>query len=76
MYIVKINNHLMNNHLNMLPKQAKFDLKCSKMCWRPDSAGGTYDAPPDPLGGRGFTPSALATTWSSSCDSLSPQEWL
>jgi len=21
----------MNNHLNMLPKQAKFDLKCSKM---------------------------------------------
>ena len=24
----------MNNHLNMLPKQAKFDLKCSKMRWR------------------------------------------
>jgi len=24
----------MNNHLNMLPKQAKFDLKCSKMLWR------------------------------------------
>ena len=24
----------MNNHLNILPKQASFDLKCSKMCWR------------------------------------------
>src|SRR6218665_126625 len=34
MYIVKLNNHLMNNHLNMLPKQAKFDLKSSKMCAR------------------------------------------
>src|SRR6218665_1305533 len=33
MYIVK-NNQLMNNHLNMLPEQAKFDLKCSKMRWR------------------------------------------
>jgi len=26
-YIVK-HNHLMNNHLNMLPKKIKFDLKC------------------------------------------------
>jgi len=24
----------MKNHLNILWKQAKFDLKCSKMCWR------------------------------------------
>ena len=24
----------MNNHLNMLLKQAKFDLKCAKMRWR------------------------------------------
>ena len=24
----------MNHHLNMFPKQAKFDLKCSKMRWR------------------------------------------
>jgi len=24
----------MNNHLNMLPKQAKLDLKCSKMRWQ------------------------------------------
>jgi len=24
----------MNNHLNILPKQAKFDLKSSKMRWR------------------------------------------
>ena len=24
----------MNNYLNMLPKQANFDLKCSKMRWR------------------------------------------
>ena len=39
----KVNNHLMNNHLNMLPKQAKFDLKCSKMRWRLGSA-------PDPAG--------------------------
>ena len=31
----------MNNHLNILPKQAKFDLKSSKMRWR-----GT---PPDDL---------------------------
>ena len=41
----------MNNHLNMLPKQAKFDLKCSKMrSWlgyRPD--WGAYDAPPNHL---------------------------
>ena len=27
----------MNNHLNMLPKQAKFDLKCSKMRWQPQT---------------------------------------
>jgi len=32
----------MNNHLNMLPKQAKFDIKCSKMRW------GAYDAPQTP----------------------------
>jgi len=42
----------MNNHLNMLPKQAKFDLKCSKMRWRlgicPDPAGGAYGAPQTP----------------------------
>ena len=25
----------MNNHLNILPKQAKFDLKSSKMRWLP-----------------------------------------
>ena len=24
----------MNNHLNILPKQAKFDLKSSQMRWR------------------------------------------
>src|SRR6218665_4123782 len=39
----KKNNHLMYNHLNMLPKQAKFDLKCSKMCWRGEKA---EDSPP------------------------------
>ena len=52
----------MNNHLNILPKQASFDLKCSKMRWRmglrPDPA---YDAPPNTLVGRGLAPSALAT---------------
>jgi len=73
MYIVK-NNHLMNNHLNMWPKQAKFDIKCSKMRWRlglrPKPRWGAYDAPPYPLVGRGFAPSALATTWSRSCDRL------
>ena len=37
----------MNNHLNILPKQAKFNLKSSQMRWRlgPRSAGGAYDAP-------------------------------
>src|SRR6218665_475958 len=59
----------MNNHLNMLPKQTKFDLKCSKVRW------GAYDASPDPLVGRGFPPSALASALSPSCDSLSPP-WL
>src|SRR6218665_380408 len=43
----------MNNHLNMLPKQAKFDRKCSKMRWRlgirPRPCWGTYDVPPNPL---------------------------
>ena len=43
----------MNNHLNMLPKQAKFDRKCSKMRWRlglrPRPRWGTYDVPPNPL---------------------------
>src|SRR6218665_2616526 len=41
----------------------------------PDPAGGAYDTPPDPLVGRGFAPSALATTLSPSCDCLSPP-WL
>ena len=44
----------MNNHLNILWKQAKFDLKCSKMRW------GAYDAPPDPLTVCSFAPKALA----------------
>src|SRR6218665_1736781 len=63
----------MNNPLNILPKQASFDLKSSKMRGRPQNpAGGAYDAPPDPDGGaddapqdplivRGIEPSALAT---------------
>ena len=36
----------MNNHLNMLSKQAKFDLKFSKMCDR--SHWGAYDTPQNP----------------------------
>ena len=32
----------------MLPKQAKFDLKCSKMHWRPRPRWGAYDAPQTP----------------------------
>ena len=42
----------MNNHLNMLSKQAKFDRKCSKMRWRlglrPRPRWGTYDVPQIP----------------------------
>jgi len=32
----------MNNHLNILPKQVSFDLKCFKY------VGGAYHAPQDP----------------------------
>ena len=42
----------MNNLLNMLLKQAKFDLKCSKMRWRlglrPRPHWGTYNTPQTP----------------------------
>ena len=42
----------MNSHLNILPKQAKFDLKSSKMRWRlgsaPDSAGELTTLPQTP----------------------------
>jgi len=31
----------MNNHLNILPKQAKFDFKCSKMRWQLESSAQT-----------------------------------
>src|SRR6218665_3375627 len=66
----------MNSHLNVLPKQASFDLKCSKMLWRlgvrPSPRWGSLRRSPCPLVGRGFAPSALATTSSPSCDSLSP----
>jgi len=40
-----------------LSKQAKFDLKCSKMRWR---LGLAYDAPPDPLIMSCVMPKALA----------------
>src|SRR6218665_1425688 len=54
----------MKNHLNILPKLASFDLKCSKMRWRlglrPRPRWGAYDAPPDPLIVSGFAPKALA----------------
>src|SRR6218665_1874616 len=46
-----------------LPPTSKF---WRRHCFRP--AGGAYDAPPDPLVGRGFAPSAPATTRSHSCD--------
>ena len=39
----------MNNHLNMLPKQAKFDLKCSKMRWRQTPLGELTTPNPNPL---------------------------
>src|SRR6218665_1319133 len=69
----------MNNHLNMLPKKAKFNLKCSKMRWRlgrrSPPAVGAYDSYPDPLVARGFAPSALANTRIPSCESMSPR-WL
>ena len=55
----------MNNHLNILPKQASFDLKCYKMLWRlglrPGPNWGSLQRSPDPLVGRGFAPSARAT---------------
>src|SRR6218665_1672361 len=54
----------MKNHLNILPKLASFDLKCVGGCGSaPDTAGGAYDAPPDPLIVRGNAPSALATLY-------------
>src|SRR6218665_3821771 len=59
----------MNNHLNMLQKQAKSDLKCSKMRWRlisaPDPAGGAYDAPPNPLIVRETPP--IINSWLRHC---------
>jgi len=40
----------MNNHLNMLPKQAKFDLKCFKMRWElPQTPLGELTTLPNPL---------------------------
>jgi len=43
----------MNNHLNMLPTQAKSDLKCSKMRWRlglcPRPRWGSIRRSPNPL---------------------------
>src|SRR6218665_3051938 len=57
----------MKNHLNILPKLASFDLKCSKMRWRlglrPRPRWGAYDAPSDPLIVRGNAPSALGTLY-------------
>src|SRR6218665_3218859 len=63
----------MNNHLNMLRKQAKFDCKCSKMRWRlgirPRPRWGTYDVPPkSPNRERKPLPSQIpgyATQWRS-----------
>ena len=49
----------MNNPLNILPKQASFDLKSSKLRWR----WGAYDAPPDPLIAMGIAPSPLAADY-------------
>src|SRR6218665_2034090 len=57
----------MKNHLNIFPKLASFDLKCSKMRWRLGLRSrprwGAYDAPPDPLIVRGNAPSALGTLY-------------
>src|SRR6218665_3175674 len=57
----------MKNHLNILPKLASFDLKCSKMRWRlglrPRPRWGAYDALPDPLIVRDNAPSALGTLY-------------
>jgi len=43
----------MNNHLNMMPKQAKFNLKCTKMRWWlelwPRPRWGSLQRSPDPL---------------------------
>src|SRR6218665_3360635 len=57
----------MKNHLNILPKLASFDLKCSKMRWRlglrPRPRWGAYDPPPDPLIVRGNALSALGSLY-------------
>src|SRR6218665_4016644 len=54
----------MNNHLNILPKPAKCDLKLSKMRrWlglRPRPVWGSLQRSPDPLIVSGFAPKALA----------------
>src|SRR6218665_928603 len=48
----------MNNPFNILPKQASFDLKSSKMGWR---LGQSLRRSPDPVILRDIAPSALAT---------------
>src|SRR6218665_2786329 len=59
----------MNNHLNILPKLASFDLKCSKMRWRlglrPRPRWGSLrrSIPQTPLIVRGNAPSALGTLY-------------
>src|SRR6218665_3627055 len=54
----------MKNHLNILPKLASFDLKCSKMRWlRPRPRWGSLRRSPDPLIVRGNAPSALGTLY-------------
>src|SRR6218665_4180327 len=57
----------MKNHLNILPKLASFDLKCSKMRWRlglrPRPRWGSLRRSPDPLIVRGNALSALGTLY-------------
>src|SRR6218665_2011001 len=52
---------------NNIPKCTPFwheMFKIVSLSWGsvPDPAGGAYDAPPDPLVGRGFLPSAIAAS--------------
>src|SRR6218665_1272607 len=54
----------MNNHLNVLPKQAKFDLKCSKMFAAP--AGELTTLPQTP-NREGQTP-PIINSWLCHCE--------
>ena len=56
----------MNNHLNMLPKQAKCDLKCSKMSAAPT---GELTTLPKTTNREGQTP-PIINSWLRHCEKI------